>query len=477
MAKKTILENIFSKKAAGFLNQIQKFYGNKKKNLPYSGFTIDSIEFEKLVESLDTLVSNHETVYTMLTRFKKLPNSVFDKIDSQHLFNNTDNIIKISENQDRVYNFLNKMAEKGHRKSHRACNDGNLELQYVDDIIKIAERGDDVIGLMDNFKSRGLTYFTYNSLGFFSSSNSDGIYMNQDKIFRFIDSSDKLFPLIDDMTKMGMADLDSREPIYMKVDELCCLAKNRKIVTSALRSFKKDRIRLEAHDIIENAEDFVSIAKHHENIVDLIRPFNQKNLRDKEPCISIQTCYYPDVISQIYKQPETTLYLARNRKRLHKIRESFESIGINLFLENIYEKPEEFKELVADYQSVVQLCKTLIPVKVNFTLFGNRLKNQGKAIVGLKPYIKGIRYLVKNLADNFIYAEPEEFFQEADKLLSVMQEINGNKDKLNDLVSYVAKYSKKEFLYYGRGAKGQEGKKYSMGMLPKAMNKIRIKAA
>ena len=325
MAQKTILENIFSKKASSFLNQIQKFYGNKKIALPCS-------EFEKVVDSLDNLISNHEKVYTMLTRFKGLPDCVFDKIDSQHLFKYSDNIIKIAENQDRVYNFFNKMVEKGHRKSHCACNDGNLELKYADDIIKIAERGNDVIALMDNLKSRGLAYFTYNDSGFLSSTNLNGIYMNPEKVFRFIDTSYGIFPLIDDMMNMGMADFDTWTPVYMKVDELCCLAKNRDIVTSALRSFKKEGIRLEAYDIIKNAEDFVSIASHHNNIVDLIRPFNRKNLKDKDPSISIQTCNYNDVISQIYQQPETTLYLARNRKKLHKIRDSFESIGINLFL-------------------------------------------------------------------------------------------------------------------------------------------------
>ena len=471
MAKKTILENIFTKKTAGFLKQIQEFYGNKKISLPYSQF-IGAIKFENVVESLENLVSNHEKVYTMLTKFKELPKSVFDKIESQHLFRYSDNIIKIAENQDKVYNFLNKMAENGHCKSHSACNDGNLELKYIDDIIKIAERGDEVVCLMDNLKSRGLAYCTYHNTSFCFDDNLDGIYRNPDKVFKFIDNSDKIFPFIDDLFELGMKNLDEWNPVYMKVDELCYLAKNRKIVTEALRSFKKNKIRFDAQDIIENAEDFISIAKKDKNVIDLIRPFNRKNLRDEDVSISIQTCHYDDTISQIYKQSETTLDLVRKRKRLHKIRDSLEEIGINLFLEEVYDQPKEFKDLVNDYQPVVQLCKALAPLKVNYALLVG-LENQGEKIVGLKPYIKDIKSMVKKLSDNFTYAEPEEFFEEADKLLGVMREIDGNKDQLNDLVSYIAKHSQNEHLYKGRGPNAENGKKYTIDMLPKAMHNIR----
>ena len=472
MAKKIILEDIFTKKAAGFLNQIQEFYGKKKTDQPYSDFAIGPIKFEKLIESLENLVSNHEMVYTMLTKFKELPDFVFDKIESQHLFQYSDNIIKIAENQDKVHNLLDKMAEKGHRKSHSACNNGNLELKYVDDIIKIAERGDDVVCLMDNLKSRGLKYPTYHNTSFCSDENLEGIYRNPEKVFKFIDNSDKIFPLIDDMIKMRMVDLDEWNPVYLKVDELCYLAKNRKIITEALRNFKKEGIQFGGEDIIGNAEGFISIVKRNKSVIDLIKPFNRKNLRDEDISISIQTCHYDDTISQIYKQPETTLNLARKRKRLHKIRDSFESIGINLFLEEVYDQPKDFKELVNDYQPVVRLCKALTPLKVNYALLTG-MGNQGENIVGLKPYIKDIRFMVKKLSDNFAYAEPEEFFEEANKILDVMQEIDGNKDQLNDLVSYMAKHSQNEFLYKGRGPNAENGKKYTINMLPKAMDNIR----
>ena len=476
MAKKIVLEDIFTKRAAGFLNKIQEFYGKKKIALPYSQFT-GGLKFENVVTSLDKLVSNDNMIYNILIEFKELPDSVFDKIESQHLFKYSDNIIKIAKNQDKVYNFLDKMAKKGHRKSHSACNGGNLELKYADDIIKIAERGDDVVCLMDNLKSRGLKYSTYHNTSFCSDDNLEGIYRNPDKVFKFIDNSEEIFPLIDDMIKMGMTDLDEWNPVYMKVDELCYLANNRKIVIDALRNFKKEGIQFEAYDIIRNVKEFTSIARKDKNVIDLIRPFNRKNLRDEDVSISIQTCNYNDTISQIYKQPETTLNLARKRKRLHKIRDSFESIGINLFLEEVYDQPREFKELVNDYQPVVRLCKALAPLKVNYALLTG-LQNQGEKIVGLKPYIKDVRFMVKTLADNFTYAEPEEFFEEADKLLGVMQEIDGNKDELNNLVSYIAKNSQKEFLYKERGPNAEDGKKYTIEMLPKAMHKIRrIKTA